>query len=157
MTAQLSTVQHGKTETPPPIVIAAINGEHLHRLSSTIFPMMDKAIVHSNGELSRDRLVSEIEDGETLLLTASQDGEILGMVVAKRIVFQTGKTVLSCPITSGGKIHLWMDEMVGTLKVLARLYGCSELYGSGRPGWERLMKNYGINIIRRTYALKLGE
>lgn len=119
--------------------------------------MMDKAIAHSSSELSRDVLVDDICDGEAIMLTANQGSEILGMVIGYRVVFQTGKAVLSCPLTSGVKLELWVDEMMGALKKLARLYNCSALYGTGRSGWGRMLKDYGVKTIHTTYTLELED
>jgi hypothetical protein len=142
---------------PSPIVIAAMNEQTLEKLRDTIYPMIDRALAYSNAELSRDALVQDINEGEAVMLTANQDGKILGLCIGYRVVFQSGKAVLSVPVTSGAKLYLWMDAMVDAWKKLAKCYNCSAVYGTGRPGWKRMMKKYGLRIIHQTYQLDIED
>jgi hypothetical protein len=142
---------------PSPARIVAMNAEYREKFQSTVIPMIEKALVHSNGELCLSVILQMLDEGEAVMLAATLDGEILGLCIGWKVVFQTGKTVLSVPITSGGKIHLWGTDMVAAWRKLAMVYGCSSVYGTGRPGWGKMLAKNGIKTIHHTYEIKAGE
>lgn len=136
-----------------PVRIAAINADHLDLLIDDVVPLIDKALVHACGELDRDIILQEVRDGNWLLLSAVLDGDILGICAGYIQTFQTGKRVLSVPVTSGGKIELWLEPMLEAWRNLAPYYGCCEVYGGGRKGWGKLLENHGIETIHTTYRM----
>ena len=137
--------------------IAAIPGRLAPLLWPTISPMIDMAIEHSNGELCNETMLNRIINNDMLLLTVSNDNDIVAVLTLERRDFPSGKSILNITTAGGKDLDLWFEKIDETVCKLAEEQGCQEVYIVGRPGWQRKLKKLNYAPIHSVVSKKVGE
>lgn len=130
-------------------------------LVSIVWPMASKfiemALEHSHGEIDIDKMKQQLIDGELIMLVVHDDDEPIAAVVMDKRQLQCGKDILFIVTVGGTDVDKWGDELIPLLDVIAIEHGCEAIYGAGRPGWQRLMKNQGYELAYTVMYKKVGE
>lgn len=138
------------------ITISRIKPEIIDIIWTSIESYVQLAIDESNGELQIDVIKKRSKDGNLLLISIQKDSDIIAVLSAEVRTFETGKKVLHI-MTAGGKDLMdWIADVDVAFTDLARSLGCSELYIIGRPGWAKVTKSYGYELIHTTLSKKVG-
>lgn len=138
-----------------PVTVSALPASMLSSFKQRLLPMIDRVVERSHGEQSSEALWQMVVDGNAVILTASRDTEIIGVVVASRQVYQSGMAALYCDAVAGDDLEEWMPKMVETLAVLAKTYHCQRVTGTGRKGWCKYLEKFGFETIHQTMALEV--
>ena len=128
---------------------------------SMLWPIVSKhiemALEHANGEIDINKMKTQLETGELIMLTANRDNEIIASIVIDKRRLQCGDNIIFV-VTIGGKDMMeWGPELLPVLEEIAKEQDCVAIYGAGRSGWERVMKNDGYEAVHTVYCKRLGE
>lgn len=139
------------------ISIAAVKPIMLDLVWPIVSPLIEKAIHHSNGELSVDTIKEQVLSGALLLLTvADGDGVIAALTLEKRN-FPTGKTIVNIVTAGGSNMDIWMDKVLEAIEKVTEEMGCDELYIVGRAGWQKALQKKGFTVSHTVLTKKLGD
>jgi hypothetical protein len=139
------------------ITIAALKAPMVPILWDKIVPMLEGPIEHSNNELSVEGILEDIMDERMLLLTISKDRELVACITVEQKTFVTGKKILSATTAGGTGMSEWVEELNNVLELLAKDYGCDDIYIVGRPGWEKALNKLNYKKIHTVVSRKVGE
>lgn len=123
----------------------------------TVSHMIQMAIEHSNGEMDLGEVLDRLLKNEMILLTVSEEDNIIAALTVEKRDFPSGKSILNITTAGGADLDLWVDEIDKVTNELAKEHGCSEIYIVGRPGWMRKLKNIGYERIHTVVSKKVGE
>lgn len=62
------------------------------------------------------------------------------VIITMLHTFPSGYKALEIWLVCGTKIDEWLDSFFNTMKHFAKINGCSEIFASGRSGWQRKLK-----------------
>ena len=123
----------------------------------TAKPLIEVAVEHSNGELDIDLIYKKLIGEEMALITVTEDGNVLACLTVEKRIYNSGKNVLNITTAGGEGIHKWMGELSPLMDDMARKYDCTEIYIVGRPGWDRMIKDFGFQKIHTICSRKVGD
>jgi len=138
------------------LTIGAIRPEMIKIIWPVVVGMIKLAIEESNEEISIDNIYHRLIDKDMILVTVAEDGEVIAAMTLERIVFNTGKTVLHLCTIGGDGYKKWWPLIDKVIDELAAEHDCEEIYIIGRPGWKRLLKDRGFNLVHTTLSRKVG-
>jgi hypothetical protein len=75
-----------------------------------------------------------------------------GAIVTEFIEYPAFKVIHAWLV--GGRLEQIVD-MIPSLVVFGRSFGCTKLTGTGRPGWVRALKEHGFNGIMTTVSKEI--
>jgi len=138
-------------------IVSAVKKE----LVPVVWPMVEKhfqrAISHSNGEMTMKEVYDKMLKGSMLLVTISVESKIEAAIAIEQRVFPSGKRVMNLTLLGGSAMEHWMDEFSDIADKLAIDYNCDEIYIVGRKGWVRALKNYGFETVHTVVGRKVGD
>lgn len=138
----------------PEFVISGIKPDWLDRFWQVISDDIQRAVEHSNGELSLCSLYEKVKSGEMMLLIVSDtSGEIYASCLIETRHFSTGKRVLNVTTLNGYSMGLWLDDLMDVLRKTAKEFECSEIYAVGRSGWVKQLKKYGFKPVHQVVSV----
>ncbi|HEX6827285.1 MAG TPA: hypothetical protein VF077_13280 [Nitrospiraceae bacterium] len=90
-----------------------------------------------------------VETPEDLMRACSEDKAQLWIdeyrnAAAVSFVIQGRERVLQVVALGGNEMSRWLASMVSEWRTFARSNGCSAVVASGRKGWERMFREYGV-------------
>ena len=129
------------------VIIAAVKPDLVPLIWPAVAPQIEKAVNYSNGELTQESLTQDVMNGNLILLTVNIDSKITASALIHKKTFESGLSVLNVPVIGGEDMHLWGKKLLTTLEQIAKEEGCKQVYGSGRPGWKRVMEKEGYKVI----------
>lgn len=139
------------------IKIAAIKPEVVHIIWPLVEGYLEKAIHHSNGELSIEGVLQQLIDEQMLLLVVYKDSSIIAAFVVEKRTFMTGKSVINILVLGGSDMDSWVSQAIDVVERLGVEQNCSEIYGIGRVGWAKFMKKKGFRPVHHTVKKIIGE
>jgi hypothetical protein len=119
--------------------------------------MIQSAIDESNEELSVHHIKKRLIEQDMILLTVAVNGEFVAACTLEIRHFDTGKKVMHVCTLGGAGFEEWWEEMGKAFDELAIDHDCSEVYIIGRPGWKRLLKDKGYDLVHTVLRKKVGE
>jgi len=139
------------------VIISTITPDLAPVIWPAISDMIDRAIKHSNGELSLDSVLDKVEGSEMLLLTADEGDTTLAAFILEKNHFPSGKTVLNITITAGDNMEKWFAKSVEVANNIAKKENCDEIYIVGRPGWKKMFSPLGYDEIHTVLSKKVEK
>jgi hypothetical protein len=129
------------------MIIAGIPLRDLHRVWSDLWPLLEPAVKRS----------PDVPDacaqpaGWVLARLIARDAQLWAVydkgrpVAAVVTTLQIGPSDKRCLLwlVGGGRLGQWAADFVAVVEAWARAMGCVALWGSGRPGWTRIVKHFG--------------
>lgn len=126
-----------------------------------MFPMceyhLQRVVDVSHGDLCLEGMKKELLEGKSGLLVVTDGDDLVAAITATVSVMMTGLRVLYLPAIAGDRLDEWMDDMLVILKDLAKVYNCTEIRGSGREGWAKVLKQRGFKHCHTTLNWQIGE
>lgn len=139
------------------VIIAAVKPSLIQLIWPAVRPQLATAIDYSNGELTIESIEHDIVNGNLILLTVNIDAVIVASILIHKKTFESGLSVLNVPLIGGYDMHLWGKKLLTLLERIAKEEGCTEVYGSGRPGWKRIMEKEGYKVIHTIMSKSVEE
>ena len=112
--------------------------------------MVAESLKYSGGAYSAYHVKDSLIDGsmQLFLVFGSDDGlkqKVFGCLVT-RITDQPNLRQLEGIILTGEKRELWQNEMVSMVEHFAIQNDCKRLCILARPGWSKIVKQYGWKV-----------
>lgn len=100
------------------------------------------AAEYSNGRITEKSVLDQVLKNIMQLWVIMEDNKIVISFVTQVIVYNTG--VKNCDIYAlGGKnCKKYLNQFTEVISEWAKNIGCSSLEFVGRPGWEKILKNW---------------
>ena len=76
-------------------------------------------------------------------LWAVYDGDTAIAAIVTQVTCDQEETRCRLWLIGGSRLREWAGEFLGKLERWARSLGCVALWGSGREGWDRIVKRMG--------------
>lgn len=143
------------SEVKEQFTVAAIKPENVVFMWPIVKSMLARAITHSNGEIEIDEILKRAIDGEVLIVTISEEKEVVAAIAIEQRDFNSGKRILNLTLVGGNNMSSWMDKFSEIANNLAKDYNCDEIYIVGRPGWTRTLRRLGFETIHTIVARKV--
>jgi len=119
-------------------------------------PILKTVTDVSHGELTVDSVKAQLLRGDALLMTISENENIVAINTFEVREFGSGMKALYIPITGGKCMDGWLDRFLEIAKQTARDYGCNELRGLAvRKGWMRVLKERGWEDVHQVIRCKV--
>ena len=118
---------------------------------------LQRVVDNSHGDLCLEGMKKELLEGNAGLLIVTEGDDLIAAMTATVSVMQTGLRALYLPAIGGDRLDEWMDLMLPMLNELAKVYNCTEIRGTGREGWERILKTRGFKKCHTTFICNIGE
>lgn len=144
--------------------VSAIPPGHIRNVLPEILPLLDKAAAPSRGRCLPDDLLGDILTGAQVLwcvFDPDQKNKIIGIVITQVIDYRR-KRALDIVFCSGMDFSNWGDKMFDMVMRYAGDMKCDLVEFTGRKGWDRVLKKYGMRAGYWRFeadltALKRGE
>lgn len=119
---------------------------HQHDLPE-IWPLVRQnvidAAVFSNGRYTDKTAADEVLAGSMQLWVIIEDEEIITSFITQVMRYPTGIKCCDIYALGGNSIKKWLKPAIDAVSEWAEAAGCSSIEFVGRPGWEKMLKNWG--------------
>ena len=135
--------------------VTLVPTEHVENVWPLVERFMDMAAEYTFGRYTADDIKDSILQYEHNLWMAFDDLAVKGIVVTNFIQYPRMRC-LAMQFTAGEDLKDWKAPMLDLLQKWAYDNGCDRIESSGRPGWPRVFKNDGCNVLWHTYELPVA-
>lgn len=122
----------------------------------TVEPMLARAVETSGGRFTITSVLHSILAGHSALWVVL-DGEDIVATLTTRVSDLPGTRVLIMDWIGGSRLKEWLPLAQETLMRYGRQYGCTELQGAGRRGWQRVLRAHGWKPDYTVYKMDLND
>lgn len=129
------------------IEIAAPSLEQINECWDEISTLLQKAVEHSNNEISIESVHSRINNGEIMVAVVFENGNLIAVTTFEQVQFETGKRVMNIQLAGGTNVDAWFTQIEQLADSLAKRYNCDDVYIIGRKGWVKKMKSLGYSEV----------
>lgn len=138
--------------------VTLIPREHIDNVWPMVATYMDMAAEYTFGRYTAEDIKDSIRNHNHDLWMAftTDDGVDVKGVVVTNFVQYPRMRCLAMQFTAGEELKDWKAPMLELLQKWARDNGCDRIESSGRPGWPRVFKNDGCNVLWHTYELPVA-
>ena len=120
--------------------VALVEAEDVDMVWGDVPPLIEKALLHAEGELIPDDIKKHLTSGDLRLWVAFKDKDIIASMVTEIIKYPRKKIVRI--ITLAGKgMDMWYD-FLPMLEGYAMRNGCSSLEAWARKGMTKKLKDW---------------
>lgn len=139
-------------------IIAAVPATMIELVWDKVEPHLQRVVDRAHNEITMDSVKARLVSGNALLVTISQDDEIVAINTMEVRVMESGLRTMYIPITGGGDLDTWMDEFLEIAKAIARDYNCTELRGLAvRRGWLKKLEQHGWENVEMIIRCPVEE
>jgi len=129
-----------ETVAQPSCKVALVEAEDIDMVWGDVVPLIEKALLHAEGELMPDDIKKHLDSADLRLWVALKDKDVIASMVTEIIQYPRKKIVRI--ITLAGKdMSLWYD-FLPMLEGYAIRNGCSSLEAWTRKGMTRKLKDW---------------
>jgi hypothetical protein len=136
------TVTHieSKVIQPRKCKVALVEAEDVDMVWGDVSPLIEKALLHAEGELIPDDIKKHLDTSELRLWVALENKDVIASMVTEIVQYPRKKIVRV--ITLAGKdMSMWYD-FLPMLEGYAIRNGCSSLEAWTRKGMTRKLKDW---------------
>jgi hypothetical protein len=135
----VTQLETNSTQTPS-CKVALVGSEDIGMIWDEVVPLIEKALVHAEGELTPDDIRKHLDSGDLRLWVALKDKDVIASMVTEIIQYPRKKIVRV--ITVAGKDMSMWYEFLPMLEGYAVRNGCSSLEAWTRKGMTRKLKDW---------------
>lgn len=121
-----------------------------------VAPFLNEAISYSDGKFTLRKLHDLLVAKHMQLWVAVTKKNIIKACAVTEIVDYPAKRVLFIVFAAGIEMHEWIKN-IEVLQNFAAYHDCEAVEIYGRPGWEKVLKDYGYIKTHSVYRLQLGR
>ncbi len=118
-------------------------------MAELVYPVASKfiesACEYSCGEITEANIYEQIVAGECSLILIYKDDCVVAAVTAEVRTCPSGKRLLALSTVGGDYMDEWLEELKDNAKQWAIDSDCEDIYIIGRPGWERMLKQFNFS------------
>lgn len=134
--------------------VSIVNPKDIERVWPFIEGYMKQAAKYTYGRFEAEDIKDGLLREPQQLWIAFDDTKIYGAVVTEITEYPRMK-VLTVHFLAGVEFETWKDPMLKLVQQFGKDNGCKLIDSYGRPGWERVWKNYGYTKRFIFYELPL--
>lgn len=136
------------------VLVSAIPTEHVPAVWSAVEGYVDDALHHARGCYAAEDIYQQLLSGTHHLWIAFEGTDIKGAVITQ-VVQYPRKRALNCYMAGGNDFASWKTPMMELLSKFAIDNSCECFEATGRPGWIRMFKNEGCEVVWQTCQLPI--
>lgn len=136
--------------------VTLVPTEHVEPVWPMIEHYMDQAAEYTFGRYTTDDIKGSLLNFDHHLWMAFKGEEIKGVVVTNFVQYPRLRSLVM-QFTAGEDLKEWKGPMLDLLQRWAYDNNCDKIESSGRPGWPRVLKEDGANVLWHTYELPVAE
>lgn len=110
-----------------------------------VIPFILRALDHTDGEISTDKIRSDIDNQERQLWVIKSDGKYIAAIITRIYKTETGFSIGEITM-AGGRDHYKWDHFTDVVGEWFKSQGCKHMDIIGRPGWQRLYRDRGFRL-----------
>jgi hypothetical protein len=125
------------------MIVANVPAQFLAHAWIEAAPLIEKALKFASDKLDIVDVFERLSTGRYSLWVVTE-GETIVVAMITEVMDYPAKRTLGVPFCGGhvGTIDKWLPDILTALDAHARHNGCQSVEVWGRPGWERLLKDY---------------
>ncbi len=120
------------------MTIGGISLRDLHVVWPDLWPLLEPAVKRSP---DKPDVLARLIARDAQLWAIYQDGKPVAAVVTQIQVGEKKRCLLW--LIGGSRVKEWAPDFLSKCEGWARSLGCVALWGAGRPGWTRIVKQFG--------------
>ena len=120
--------------------VALVNSEDIGLVWDEVAPLIEKALLHAEGELIPEDIKKHLDEGDLRLWVALEGQEILASMVTEIIEYPR-KRIVRVITLAGKNMDMWYD-FLPMIEGYAVKNGCSSLEAWTRKGMTRKLKDW---------------
>jgi|TARA_R110000824_G_scaffold91867_1_gene223180 hypothetical protein len=120
--------------------VALVNSEDIGLVWDEVTPLIEKALLHAEGELVPEDIKKHLDEGDLRLWVALKGQEILASMVTEIIEYPR-KRIVRVITLAGKDMNMWYD-FLPMIEGYAVKNGCSSLEAWTRKGMTRKLKDW---------------
>ena len=136
------------------IAIAGVPAEEAGKWWPVVSEWCVAALEYGCGLLELEDIVAGVAARDMQMWLVFDDDRPVAVCITEILSFPR-KKMLSAFIIGGVGLESWVGQLDDTLTRYAQGQGCTVLNGSGRRGWERVLKKFGWEHPATTYMKRL--
>lgn len=105
-----------------------------------------EAMEYSGGRYSISTILDELLCGSMQLWVILNGESIMAPMITQVLKYPTGIKVCNVFAIGGYGAKEWLDTATDVTDEWARSLGCAKVQVIGRPGWRRMLKNWGKEV-----------
>ena len=125
-------------------VVYGVFENNLDAVWPKVLPILTKAL-DRDADYSPQDIYSQVKNYESQLMVCERAGAP-EFVLVTSIVHVKNKKACSLFLAAGENARHWISYL-GSVENWARQSGCDSIRLSGRPGWQKLLKDYRLKDI----------
>jgi len=129
-----------KDTSAPSFKVALVNSEDIGLVWDEVTPLIEKALLHAEGELVPEDIKKHLDEGDLRLWVALKGQEILASMVTEIIEYPR-KRIVRVITLAGKDMNMWYD-FLPMIEGYAVKNGCSSLEAWTRKGMTRKLKDW---------------
>ncbi len=137
--------------------VAAVPMAMIESVWDKVSPLIERVIARAPQDLCINKVKDDLMKGNSLLLTITDDDELIAFFTLETQVFPTGHKVMYVAMMSGDGLDRFINLWLDVTHKLAREYKCDELRISGRKGWIKKLKAHNWYEHSATISCKVRE
>ena len=134
--------------------VSPVNTKDIESIWPFIEGYMKRAAKYTYGRYEAEDIKDNLLKEPQQLWIAFDDTKLYGAVVTEITEYPRMK-VLTVHFLAGIEFETWKDPMLKLVQQFGKDNGCKLIDSYGRPGWERVWKNYGYTKRFIFYELPL--
>lgn len=138
------------------MIISMVPTDFVDLVWNDVKPHFERAVA----TLKRYFRVDEIrEDAKTgkLMIWIVADGKRIEAAFTTRIIQYHDRRALAYDWIGGNRVEEWQDDVLPLIEKYAGEYGCAHIEGTGRKGWERVLRKHGWTPEFVTFRKELSH
>ena len=119
-----------------------------------VSPMLQKGLDMSHGEIALEDIYRDLCKGIGKLYVVVDNGAPIAAFIIELREFRR-KKVCFVPYIGGERLDEWCENMLGLAEEIARAEKAAAVYGMGRRGWARKLRDSGYQEYYTTVGKEL--
>lgn len=136
--------------------VTLVPHEHVEAVWPLVERYMGMAAEYTFGRYTADDIKDSILNYEHHLWLAFTGEEVKGVVVTNFVQYPRMRCLVM-QFTAGEDLKDWKAPMLELLQKWAFDNHCDKIESSGRPGWPRVLRDDGANVLWHTYELPVAH
>ena len=129
-----------ESTSAPSFKVALVNPDDVDLVWDEVIPLIEKALLHAEGELMPDDIKKHLDTGDLRLWVAFENKHVIASMVTEIIQYPR-KRIVRVITLAGRGMDMWYD-FLPMLEGYAVRNGCSSLEAWTRKGMTRKLKDW---------------
>ncbi len=139
------------------IEVRWVQAPELSEVWGQVQPFIAAALEYAGGRQTEKTIADALLKRTMQLWTVSDNGTVLSAFVSHLINYPTGLRACNVVVLGGVAYKKWLDQARIVIREWAKSEGCHKIEMTGRPGWEKILKDWNKLTVMLEEDLYKGE